>query len=101
MQEDSEVRKPTHELYKPRPWLLRTFVIGLTTGFVLGAVGTVILGFGMSWYGNTDAMEVFTGEKFLNYLPAIGLMGPLFALFAVMLIGITKGLERIKPPDDF
>lgn len=100
MQEDSNIRT-TGEIYKPRPWLLRTAIIGLITGFVLGIIGTIILGFCMSIYGNTSAMDVFTGEKFMNYLPAIGLVGPIFSIFAVMLVSFTKLLERIKPPEDF
>lgn len=100
MQDDSELRT-TQEVFKPRPWLLRTFIIGMTTGFVLAIVGTVIFGICMSVYGNSNPMEVFTSEKFISYLPGIGLVGPLFSLFAIMLVGITKALERIKPPDDF
>ncbi|MFN8659917.1 MAG: hypothetical protein U0105_26515 [Candidatus Obscuribacterales bacterium] len=100
MQEDQNLRT-TGEIYKPRPWFLRTAIIGLITGFVLGIIGTIVLGLCMSAYGNTSVTDVFTGEKFMNYLPAIGLVGPIFSVFAVILVSFTKLLERIKPPEDF
>lgn len=100
MQEDQNLQTKG-EIYKPRPWLLRTAIIGLITGFVLGIVCAIVLGFCMSLYGHTSAMDVFIGEKFMTNLPAVGLVGPVFSLFAVMVVSFTKLIERIKPPEDF
>lgn len=99
MQDDSQLRT-TQEVFKPRPWLLRTFLIGMATGFVLAIVGTVIFVICMSVYNNSNPMEVFTSDKFISYLPGIGLVGPLFSVFALLTVAITKLLELIRPPDD-